>query len=215
MKKVMKNVWFLLLFIVINYSFSTSAYHPSSLPDLIEKSNIIVYGRIISVDKFDFTISIIKKVKFNRKADNLKIRKSGFNYSNSRYSDYIVGQEAIYFLRIEEDKELTVMGGRYAGELIVKENTSYIEDFDYNKLETKSYNFLPSYKKYITIDIGTVIEGINIYLRNLEVINREFLQYHEGRIVYQYSYIDRLPHNDFLSIVLKQKRRQYPMVHEF
>jgi hypothetical protein len=205
----MKKFFLLVTILCLVNSISRAAYYATYFPTLIEKSNIIVHGRIISVDEENFHVLVLKKIKSNKLIDTLKIQKFQNWSCAARYSKYKIGQEAIYFIRINEYKELEVIGAANEGELIVKDSTTYIKDYDYNKLKTEKFDFLSNYYEYITMDIQTVIEGISVYLNNIEVINREFLNYNSGRVVYQYSYIDRLPKNDFLTIIIDQKRRMY------
>ncbi len=210
----MKKILIIAILILLKFTPSFAKYYTTFLPTLIENSHIIVYGRIVSIDKTNFRIQVIKIFKSKVKSDTLTIKQFRNWTCAIRYTEYKVGQEAIYFLRIDEDKNLKVMGAGNEGELIVKDRLTYIEDFDFNNYETKSYDFLPYYKKYIKLDIESVIEGIYIYLNNNEVINREFLNFSTGRVVYQYSYIDRLPRNDFLAIVIDQKRRMYRITYK-
>jgi len=205
----MKKFFILLTIFCLINSISIAAYFATNFPTLIEKSNIIIFGRIISVNEHNFQVLVLKKIKFRKVHDTLNIKQFENWSCAARYSKYKIGQEAIYFIRINDDKELEIMGAANEGELIVKDKTTYIKNYDYSKIKGESFDFISKYYKYITLDIQTVIEGISIYLNNNEVINREILNYSTGRVVYQYSYVDRLPRNGFLTIVIEQKRRMY------
>ncbi len=177
------------------------------LPSLIENSNIIVHGKIISIQKETFQIAVITKIKSLNSIDTLTILKFNDWTCASRYSYYKKGQEAIYFLRLNRDNKLQAIGAANEGELIVKEKTTYIESYGHKKIDSKQFNLISLFNEYIPMDPEIVIKGIKIYMDNLDVINQELSNKSVGTLAYQYSYIDKLPKNDFLNIVIDQKQK--------
>lgn len=194
--------------VVLNFFNSLSYYNPTYLPSLLEKSEIIVHARLISVEKESFKVVVLKNLYSlnNKNFDTLEIKKFNDWTCAYRYSEYKIGQEAIYFLKIDKDKQYQTLGAGNEGELIVKSNQVFISDYNQKIVESMDYHFLIPDKKYIKIDIETTIEGIRIYLDKKELITKELeAKSPNSNVVYQISTIERLPNNIFLKIVLDQK----------
>lgn len=178
------------------------------MPSLLEKSEIIVHARIISVEKESFKVVVLKNLYSlnNKNFDTLVIKKFNDWTCAYRYSEYEIGQEAIYFLKINKDNHYQTLGTGNEGELIVKSNQVFISDYNQKIVESMEYDFLIPDKKYIKIDLETTIEGIRIYQDKKELIAKELeANSASSNVVYQISTIEKLPNNIFLKIVIDQK----------
>ncbi|MES2591827.1 MAG: hypothetical protein V4608_08080 [Bacteroidota bacterium] len=175
---------------------------------MIEKSKIIVYAKIISVDKEAFKIVTIKKIKSTHKSDTLLLQKFEDWTCASRYAHYEVGQEAIFFIELNKKNEFHTIGAGNEGELVVKSDSVFVPDYLEQKIfPSKKVDFISKYKKYISISIQTAIQGIKIYLDNVDLIGKELKHDGPGNVVYQYTTMDKLPKNYFLCIVIDQKQK--------
>jgi len=183
------------------------SYSRTFLPKLIENAKVIVYGQIISVDKTTFKVVTIKKIKSTSSSDTLTIKKFKNWECAFRYSTYEIGQKALFFLVTNKNDELQTMGIGNEGEMIVRSDSAFIEDYGQKIFEVKKYNFISRYTPFICLNVETVIKGIKIYLENAELINKELNRDSPGTIAYQYSTIEKLQKNDFLSVVIDQKQR--------
>lgn len=207
----MKKYLLIIILVFLTCKNSNAKIIPTYLPELIKWSKIIVYGKIISVDKNSFRIITIIKIKSsinNFKTDTLTIKKFENISCGARYAEYEIGQEAIFFLKLNEENQLRTMGGGNAGELIVNSKMVYISNYNQEIFEAKLYDFINGYYEFIRIDLATTIEGIRIYIDKLEQIEMELNRSSPSTsVVYQYSVIDKLPDNDFLKIVIDQRKK--------
>jgi hypothetical protein len=202
------RAFYIFTFLVFAWTKSYSFYVATHLPTLIEKSKIIVYARIISVDKETFRIATIKRIKSTHKSDTLTIQKFKDWTCASRYSNYEVGQEGIFFIELNKNNKFQTVGAGNEGELVVKSDSVYVPDYlEQKTFPSKKVDFISKYSKFITVNLQTVIQGIKIYADNADSINKELKNDGPGTVVYQYSTIDKLPKNYFLSIVIDQKQR--------
>ena len=206
-----KNI-LLLTIILLKYN-AYSVYVKTFLPSLIEKSKIIVHGKIVSVDRETFKIVTIKKIKSISKADTLTIQKFKDWTSASRYSKYEIGQEAIYFIELKKGK-LKIIGDGNEGELFVKSDSAYFDNDGETvycgiKFPTKRVNFLLKHNMYTIINLGIVIQGIQQYLENLKLIDNQIKKDYRDTISHRHDYIDKLPKNIFLAIIIDQRRNGY------
>lgn len=203
----MKRLLLIFGLLILTSTKSFSAYVGTHLPTLIEKSKIIVYAKIISVDKESFRIVAIKKIKSTYKSDTLTVQKFKNWSCASRYSQYDIGQEAIFFLEFDKHNKLQTIGAGNEGEMIIKSDTAFVPDYEQKVFPSKKVDFISKYTKFIVVELKTVIQGIKIYLDNSEQINKEIKGNNDWTVVYQYSTIDKLSKNYFLSIVLDQKQK--------
>jgi hypothetical protein len=190
-----------------------SEYVRTFLPSLIENSKIIVHGRIIFVGKETFKIVALKTIKSKTKCDTLVIQKFKDWSSASRYSTYEIGQEAIFFIESRKGK-FHVMGKGNEGELVVRSDTAYYSQ-DYSNFElvygkifqTKRIRFLSerNYMFYV-FKLQTVIDGIELYRENIKLINNQVKIIYRDTINHQSDYIEKLPQNDFMVIIIGQRR---------
>lgn len=203
----MRNILLLLTIALLNWNAAQASYLGTNLPALAEGSNIIVYGRIVAVEQATFKVAVIKRIRLSVASDTLTIRKFHNWTCAARYTEYKTGQEAVFFLQLTKDNKLRVMGAANEGELIVRSNTAYIRDYGQERVTSSTIQFISSYSKFISIDIGTVIKGLRLYIDNLEAITKELKNDSPGTVAYQYSHIKRLPRNDFLDILIDQKQK--------
>ncbi|MCE3227002.1 MAG: hypothetical protein K0S32_1553 [Bacteroidetes bacterium] len=198
----------ILIAILILSGFSSfSIYVGTHLPRLIETSKIIVYGKIVFIDSISFKIVVLKRINYISKTDTLSIQKFNNWKCAERYSEYAIGQEAIYFLEINKDNKFQTIGGGNEGELIVRSDSTYLKDYDQKRFPSKKVSFLSKYSTFIVTDLTTTIHGIKIYFDNLQAINAELKQDAPGTTVYRHNTIEKLPKNSFLNIILDQKQR--------
>ncbi|MBC7862218.1 MAG: hypothetical protein IAF38_04535 [Bacteroidia bacterium] len=175
------------------------------LPSMLEHSEVIVYGKIISIDSLTIRIVSLDKVKGNNIKDTVEILKFMNWTCAHRYSKYEAGQEAIFFLVLNEQNKFKVMGSGNEGELTVSSNTAYYPDYGQKKFKSKIFTFFSSYEKCISMNVPTCIDGIKLYFKNLESIEKQ-LNIEKGRAVYTDNSIAPLPKNMFLEIIMDQKR---------
>lgn len=203
----MTRLLYIFALLTLIWTKAQAAYSETYLTTLIEKSEIIVYGKIIAVDDETFSVVSLSKIKTTSKHDTLIIRKFVNWTCAHRYSQYEIGQEAVFFLYKDKDNNLRTMGAANEGELIVKADTAYIADYAQKTFPSKKIDFISKYAHFIIVDLKTLIQGLKIYLDNIDVIEKEVKANNDRTVAYQYSYIDRLPKNYFLSIVLDQKQK--------
>ncbi len=200
--------YIILITVILNFNSAFSSYIATYLPTLIETSNVIVYGKIISVNTSSFKIQVIEKIKaLATNQDTLVVEKFNNWACASRYLNYEIGQEAIYFLKRSKDKKLRVIGAGNEGEIFSKLDTAYVRDYEQTQFKSQHYSFLSKYEKFIAIRLKEVIQGIKTYLQNKEAIAKELEAERDNTSVYKYKSIDKLPKNYFLSIILDQKAR--------
>ncbi|MBS1635709.1 MAG: hypothetical protein JST26_07275 [Bacteroidetes bacterium] len=202
----MKKTLSILVFMTLVSLPVFASYIGTSLPALVEKSDIIVYGRILSVNKESFRILTIRKIKSFTSGDTLTLQKFANWSCASRYTSYKAGQEAIYFIQTDTAHVLRVMGAANEGELVVKEKVAYIASIGNKAYPAQKVDFLSKYTTFVSLSLETVLKGLQIYLDNLEQITRELNTDSPGKIAYQYSYIEKLPKNVFLDLLIEQKR---------
>lgn len=203
----MLRIYLILILTALVYNKSFSLYTPTYLPTLIEKANVIVYGEIVSISPSSFKIKVIEKINTTYKQDTLVIEKFNNWACASRYLNYEVGQEAIYFLERTNRKKLQVIGAGNEGEIFVKSDTAYVKDYEQSPFKSQQYSFLSKHEKFISVSLKEVIQGIKIYFQRKEIIAKELEAEKDNTIVYKYKTIDKLPKNYFLVIVIYQKAK--------
>lgn len=195
---------------VFGSKISLASYIETSLIELVERATCILYGKIVVVEKDEFKVVVIRSIKSCKQNDTISIQKFNNWTCASRYSEYVTGQEGVFFLSSYKG-ELAPIGAANEGELIVKNDTGYVQSFaKHDALKPKSVSFIPSWQGYIPIRVQTIIEGIKIYLENREAIDRQFAPKTDGgTVAYQYDYTEKFPKNDFLTILIDQKVQGY------
>lgn len=184
---------------------SFGSYITTSLIQLVERAACISYGRIVAVGKEEFKIVVLQNVKACKQHDTITIRKFNNWACASRYADYALGQEAVFFLSSYKG-ELATLGSANEGELIVKHDTGYVESDVQHTLKAKPVVFIPTYSACIPMRLQTILEGLALYLENREAIDRQFARNNEGgTVAYRYNYTDMLPKNEFLRLLVDQK----------
>ena len=151
---------------------------------------------------------VLKTIKGLSKVDTIGIQKFKNWECASRYDEYQSGQGAIFFLE-QTDGTLRTTGAGNDGELVVLNDSVYVSDDKQNSADARIFSFLNSNGKFKTFALNTVVKGIILYLDNLPQINRELGGTPEGTVAYQYSYIEKLPRNSFLELVIVRKRKLY------
>ena len=184
-----------------------SCYQTKYLTTLIEESEIIVYGKIIGVNKETFQIVSLKTIKSKSEFDTLTILQFGNWTCAERYADYEIGQEAIFFFAKDENMNLRPIGSGNEGELIVKKDSAYISNYVQTNFLAKKVDFISDYDEFIAVDINTIIQGLEIYLANIDFIGKNIKSKNKRATKYQHSNIEKLPKNYFLSIVFDQMQR--------
>jgi hypothetical protein len=176
-----------------------ASYVSTILPELIEKSSVIVYGKIVSHDAVSFRVVAWQSMKGFKRMDTITIQKFRNWTCAVRYTSYEPGQSGGYY----------PMGAANEGELIVENENGYIPDFNQKLLAVKKVESISKYSSYIELPLKTIISGIVLYLLYKDDISKELGEGAERKVVYRYNSIDKLPKNDFLSVVIALKRRSF------
>lgn len=194
-----------LFLILFTHIFAYACYQRTFLPNLIENSDIIIWGEIVSITKKTFTIDQKVFIK-NRKNQNLITIQRFQNWEcDRRFSEYKIGQEAIYFIEYTSEGNLRVMGAANEGELVVQQNIAFVHGRTNSDLCTQNVEFMGEMRKFCVLNVSEVIEGIKIYLDNLNSINKVYTETPPGTITFTWFGLENLPQNDFLKIILEQK----------
>ncbi len=193
-----------LLFLVANVSLAsyTTMYYPT----LIENAKIIAYGKIISVEKSIFKIIVLGNIKNAKRSDTLSIQKFQNWTCASRYKNYEIGQEGIYFIDVSPNKELIIMGAGNEGEIITRKDTCFIHGYGQTRLPKKKFGSISQYTEYIPLTLSTVKEGIKLYMGNFEPLNYMPANTQSGTIAYKYEPLNTRS-NDFYILLLEQKKK--------
>jgi hypothetical protein len=198
-----------LLIILVTFGISIHAYSfytLTDLTDLIEKSDFIVYGEIHQIGTLNIKIILHDKIKGEIVSDTLQFRKFSNWSCASRYENYEIGQEAIFFLKRHKDNRIYGMGAGNEGEMLVKNDTAYFEDFKRNTKGGQKVEYLNPYVKYLLFDVNVVITGLRIYLDNLEIIQKEYLIPNPGTVICFNYEVQKLSQNEFYQFALRQKQ---------
>jgi len=201
--------YLLIILCLFGSKISPGSYSGTSLIQLVERATSISYGRIVSVGKDEFKILVLCNVKSCKQHDTISIQKFKDWTCASRYSGYAVGQEAVFFLSSYKGK-LAPIGSANEGELIVKNDTGYVESDTKQSLKAKPVDFIPTYSAFIPMPVQTIVEGLKLYLENREIIDQQYASKKgTGTVVYQYDHTAMLPKNDFLTLLIDQKRQGF------
>lgn len=202
----MKKILIILISLAFSSNLSFASYSKTYLWELISKSEIIVSGEIVDVNGDSFKIAVSQKIKGDLQPDTIVVTKFRNWSCASRYEDYEVKQKGIYFLKFNLGNYST-LGVANEGELLVKDSAVYIEEDYYEKFFPHiKIKGISDHLEFIKLNIKIVLGGIIEYLENQDKIDTEFDSYFSRTIIYQKSYVDKLIKNDFLKLVLYQRK---------
>jgi len=164
----------LLLISVANYTFAD--YEPTSLPQLIIESNIILEGKIISQDSLTFTLEVINWIKGDSASKILTIDKFEYWTCVNKIPKYEIGEkEIVFLLQNKKTRKWITMGAGNEGELLIQNDSIIYKDiywdsksdclkFDYFGQEVYGWKY--SRKDFIS--------GIEFYISEFSKLRSEY-----------------------------------------
>ncbi len=191
----------MILFFFILSSTSTSAeLEPTTVSEMIEKSDLIFHGKITKIIDDNIEVTIIKTVKGKFFKKKIKIKQFQNWLCGFRYQPYEVGQQELFFIQRDSKENIwKIMGGGDEGEIPIINNVLYFKSaFSYCSQPTgngilklkngeKIYGF--------TFDLKEAKKGISLYLQKEKEIKAKFLDQ---------SILDYYPKNKFLLEIINE-----------
>ena len=119
--------------IMISCEFVAADYEPTSLPQLIVESDLIVQGEIVDLDSASFNVKITEIIKGEVSEKILHVNRFEDWTCSSRTPDYQIGQKEIIFLthQSQSDKWMP-MGAANEGEFQVENDSIVYQDIFYD-----------------------------------------------------------------------------------
>jgi len=145
-------------------------YESTPLPQLINKSDCIVLGRIKQVDKESFVVKIISILKGQLTDTLITIKKFQDWTCAQRFFPYSEGQMEVLFLKKPPGKEFSIIGAGDEGEIFVFGDKIYIQHLFMAK--NKWQEFIIYDKKIwgYQFDLTSFKLAIEYYLNNKKTI---------------------------------------------
>ena len=192
------------ILVLIFFIFSSSQLkvdiEPTSVSEMVEKSDLIFHGKITKVIKDDIEVSIIENLKGKPLKKKIKIRKFQNWLCAFRYQSYAVGQEEIFFIQKNKKENIwIIMGGGDEGEIPVVKNVLYFKSAFYYCSQPNDNGIL-KLKNGENIygfpyDLKEAKKGISLYLQKEQEIKAKF---QDGSI------LDFYPKNKFLLAIINE-----------
>lgn len=153
------------------------------LHEVVDLSEIIIEGKITSVDELDFQVNINEVLKGEINSNSIKIKKFKNWTCTSRWGKYEVNHRGIFALQKKND-EWQIIGAGNEGEMpIENESLFFITIFGLKGGDT--------YKRYSSLkfNLNEAKDGIKEYLK----VKEELQKMIENKTILKYN-----PENEFL-----------------
>ncbi|MBK7938177.1 MAG: hypothetical protein IPJ82_14305 [Lewinellaceae bacterium] len=150
-------------------------YEPTLLPELIDKSSLIVHGRIEKTDKYTFSLQLNEVLKGDFPVDSVLVCGQFKDWTCAqRFDKYQTGQEALFFLFKGYDPHYKALGGGNEGEMPIVEDSVYYKSqylrIDKNPVAFKVYGGQISGYRFLTTDFK---KAVRYYRENAESLHEK------------------------------------------
>jgi len=129
------KTFILLILFSLTFSICQADYESTTLPELIEKSDLIVEGKIVKIDKETVELLIIEVIKGDTALKNITVQKFNDWTCASRWTTYQIGQTELVFLLKDQNMNLWhSMGAGNEGEMPIENETLFYKSL-YMKID--------------------------------------------------------------------------------
>jgi hypothetical protein len=119
---IMKNLRF--IFILLLTGTIRADYEPPTFHELILKADKIVYGEIVCIDKRVIELKVHESI--NHEGEKITIGRFVEWQCGKRWTDYVVGQTSMFFLR-KRDGDYLPFGGSNEGEMPIHDDKVFVQ----------------------------------------------------------------------------------------
>lgn len=178
-------------------------YQPTLLPDLIDRSELVVHGTIKKTDKYTCSLQLKEVLKGDFPTDSLLVCDKFKDWTCAqRFDKYEAGQEELFFLFKGYDPYHRAIGGGNEGEMPVVGDSVYYKAqylrIDKNPVAFKVYGGQISGYRFLTTDFK---KAVRYYRENAETINE--------KVKRDKSYHLRKINNPALDRIIDELREKY------
>lgn len=148
-------------------------YEPTLLPDLIDRSELVVHGTIKKTRQYTCSLQLKEVLKGDFPTDSLLVCDKFKDWTCAqRFDKYEAGQEELFFLFKGYDPYHRAIGGGNEGEMPVVGDSVYYKAqylrIDKNPVAFKVYGGQISGYRFLTTDFK---KAVRYYRENAETIN--------------------------------------------
>lgn len=196
---MMEKILVLIIFIFSSYS-TRADLDPTSVSEMIEKSDLIFHGKITKILDEVIEVTIIKNVKGKFLKKKIKIKKFQNWLCGFRYQPYEIGQQELFFLQKNKKKNFwQIMGGGDEGEIPIINNVLYFKSAFYYCSQPNAIGILKLKNgeklQGVPFDLKEAKKGISLYLQKEKEIKAKFQDA---------SILDFYPKNKFLLAIINE-----------
>jgi hypothetical protein len=161
----MKKATIILLLVFFN-NICQAKYRPLILSELIDNAEFIGKGTIINVEKNNIIVQFSMFHKGNSKYKIFRIQKFKDWTCASRWAEYRIGQEEVFFFSRNQNRKMVILGAGNEGEMpIYKNNVIYKNTIPFDKT-TKNYTIGKNEINGYSFSLDEFKSGIEAYLSN-------------------------------------------------
>ncbi|WP_144892323.1 hypothetical protein [Flavobacterium tiangeerense] len=161
----MKKATIILLLVFLN-TVCQAKYRPLILSELIDNAEFIGNGTIINVEKNNIVVQFSMFYKGNSKYKIFRIQKFKDWTCASRWAEYRIGQEEVFFFSLNQNRKMVILGAGNEGEIpIYKNNVIYKNTIPFDKT-TKNYTIEKNEINGYSFSLYEFKSGIETYLSN-------------------------------------------------
>jgi hypothetical protein len=175
----------LLLILAASLSFfkAQADYEPTLLPELIDKSDLIFYGEIVSIQKGSVTVKASEIIKGANPKGSIIVDKFENWTCANRFAPYRIGQKEFFFLkRKKSTTQYFALGAANEGEMPVTNQKVYYQNqylsIDKNPQLFKIYG--GAVRGYV-YDKSKFVEALKFYMRHRADIRTD-ISHNQARI---------------------------------
>lgn len=205
----MKHTLFTIALALLLPCLAWSFIMPPKLFQIVEYSSIISYAKIISVGEKDFKVLTLRGIKACEKWDTITIFKNT-EWQINENCRHSIGKSAIFFINTDKENKNTVEWSFDQGEMMVVNDSAFIKyPLAYSSFPLKKYLCNDKTSEMPCLPVSVIHKGIRLYLSNLELINKELEENNVGEeTAFKDGPLNKLPYNEFLHLLIEDKRNR-------
>lgn len=157
----------LILAATLSFFKAQADYDPTLLPELIDKSDLIIYGEIVTIQKANVTVKAFETIKGAKPKGNLVIDKFENWTCANRFAPYRIGQKEYFFLKRKKSvNQYFALGAANEGEMPVANQKVYYK-YQYLSIDKNP----PLFKVYggavrgYTYDKSKFVDALKFYMK--------------------------------------------------
>jgi len=156
-------------------------YDPTSLPQLIIESDLILVGEIVNQDSLTFTLRITDWIKGDSTSRDIKIQKFEDWTCANRITKYQIGQKEIIFLvQDKKTKKWITMGAGNEGELLIQNDSITYQDIYWDsKSSCSKLDYFGQTVCGWRYSLEDFMTGIRFYIPEFPKLKKEYVTEHK------------------------------------